>query len=162
MMSSLGRAISARAMATICCSPPLKVEASPPEVKQPLEEGTLTFIDNQVNRQTGTILLKGTFANKEKRLWPGQFVQVSVRLYEQADAIVIPSRALQTGPEGPYVYVIKPDLTAEIRKVTVERTQSEQAVVKGLAKEEQVVTRGSLRLTPGAKVQIRAATDGES
>jgi membrane fusion protein, multidrug efflux system len=135
---------------------PLKVEATPPGVPESLEEGTLTFIDNQVNRQTGTILLKGTFANKEKHLWPGQFVNVVLTLTTRPRATVVPAQAIQVGQEGQFVYVIKPDLTVEPRPVVISATLDGEAVVeKGLTPGERVVTDGQLRLMPGAKVEIK-------
>jgi multidrug efflux system membrane fusion protein len=135
---------------------PLKVEAAPPQITQPLEEGTLTFIDNQVNRQTGTILLKGTFANKDKRLWPGQFVNVVLTLTTRTNATVVPAQAIQVGQQGQFVYVIKPDFTVEPRPVVISTTLGGEAVVeKGLTPGEQVVTDGQLRLMPGAKVEIK-------
>jgi multidrug efflux system membrane fusion protein len=135
---------------------PLKVEATPPGVTESLEEGTLTFIDNQVNRQTGTILLKGTFANKEKHLWPGQFVNVVLTLTTRPRATVVPAQAIQVGQEGQFVYVIKPDLTVEPRPVVISATLDGEAVVeKGLTPGERVVTDGQLRLMPGAKVEIK-------
>ena len=135
---------------------PLKVEAAPPQVAKPLEEGTLTFIDNQVNRQTGTILLKGTFANKEKHLWPGQFVNVVLTLTTRTNATVVPAQAIQVGQQGQFVYVIKPDFTVEPRPVVISTTLGGEAVVeKGLTPGEQVVTDGQLRLMPGAKVEIK-------
>jgi multidrug efflux system membrane fusion protein len=135
---------------------PLKVEARPPEVTQTLEEGTLTFIDNQVNRQTGTILLKGTFGNQEKHLWPGQFVNVVLTLTVRPDATVVPAQAIQVGQQGQFVYVIKSDLTVESRPVVIFTTLDGEAVVeKGLTPGEQVVTDGQLRLMPGAKEEIK-------
>jgi len=85
-----------------------------------------------------------------------------VRLFEQQDAILIPARSVQTGPNGQYVYVVKADKTAELRKVTVERNEGERVVVKGLQKDEQVVTRGALRLAPGTRVEIRSAAEAAS
>jgi multidrug efflux system membrane fusion protein len=99
--------------------------------------------------------MRAQFDNLDSSLWPGQFVNVSLRLYEQADALVIPAQAVQSGPEGQYVYVVADDLTAEVRRITVERTDGDRAIVaKGLAKGERVVTRGQLRLGPKVKVQI--------
>ena len=141
---------------------PLAVEVIPAGESRVLATGRLVFVDNAVDPSTGTIRLRGEFANGDKALWPGQFVNVSVRLREQPDAIVVPARALQTGPSGPYVYVIKPDMTAELRTVTVERTEGEQAVVKGVARDERVVTRGALRLAPGARVEIRGEAEAPS
>ncbi len=141
---------------------PLPVEVTLPGEAKTLAEGRLIFVDNAVDPSTGTIRLRGQFDNKNTALWPGQFVNVSVRLYEQDDAILIPARSLQTGPNGQYVYVVKEDMTAELRRVTVERSEGEQAVVKGLAKGERVVTRGALRLAPGARVEIRAGAEAAS
>jgi multidrug efflux system membrane fusion protein len=106
--------------------------------------------------------MRAQFDNRDASLWPGQFVNVSVKLYDQADAILIPARAVQTGPAGSYVYVVKPDMTAELRKITVERGEGERAVIKGLAGGERVVTRGALRLAPGARVEIRADSEAAS
>lgn len=141
---------------------PLVVEAFPSGEARMLAAGRLVFVDNAVDPTTGTIRLRGEFDNADKALWPGQFVNVSLRLREQPDAIVVPARALQTGPAGQYVYVVRPDLTAEMRAVTVERTEGEQAVVKGIARDERVVTRGALRLAPGARVEIRAEAEAAS
>jgi len=117
--------------------------------------GVLIFVDNAVDPSTGTIRLRARFANKENSLWPGQFVGVSVRLFEQPDAIVIPSTAVQTGPEGQYVYVVGKDMVADVRKIVVQRTEGDHTIVaRGLAKGEQVVTRGQLRLGPKSRVQI--------
>jgi len=138
---------------------PLPIDALSAGSDKPIAQGKVVFIDNAVDPNTGTIKVRAQFDNKDAALWPGQFVNVSVQLYEETDAIVIPSRAVQTGPEGQYVYVIKPELTAEMRKISVERTEGDAVVVKGVAKGEQVVTRGALRLSPGAKVQIRGAAE---
>jgi len=117
--------------------------------------GVLIFVDNAVDPSTGTIKLRARFANKENSLWPGQFIGVSVRLFEQPDAIVIPSTAVQTGPEGQYVYVVGKDLVADVRKIEVQRTEGDHTIVaRGLAKGELVVTRGQLRLGPKSRVQV--------
>jgi len=136
-------------------SGPVTVEVVPPDAGTERIGGRLIFVDNAVDPSTGTIRLRAEFANTEAALWPGQFVNVSVRLYDQADAITIPSTAVQTGPEGQYVYVIGPDSLAEIRKVTVQRADTDFAIIAtGLAKGERVVTRGQLRLGPKTRVQI--------
>ncbi len=123
--------------------------------------GVLTFVDNAVDATTGTIKLKATFVNQEKRLWPGLFVSVAVTLTAQPDAIVVPSQAIQTGQSGQYVFVIKQDLTAEARPVVVGRTLDGETVVeKGLTAGEKVVTDGQLRLVPGAMVEIKGGTGG--
>ena len=119
-------------------------------------QGVLTFVDNAVDMTTGTIKLKATFANQEKRLWPGLFVSVAVTLTTQPDAMVIPSQAIQTGQSGQYVFVIKDDLTVESRPVTVPRSLDGETVVdKGLKPGEKVVTDGQLRLIPGSRVEIK-------
>jgi multidrug efflux system membrane fusion protein len=105
---------------------------------------------------TGTIRLKGTFENREKRLWPGQFVNVTLTLTTQPNAILVPSQAVQTGQEGLYVFVVKPDLTVESRPVVVGRSlEGLTMVTKGLQPGETVVTDGQIRLVPEAKVEIK-------
>ena len=153
---------SLTSLRTYMAAGPLPVEVTPSGETSALAQGQLIFVDNAVDPSTGTIKLRAQFDNKNIALWPGQFVNVRVRLFDQKDAILIPSRSVQTGPNGQYVYVVKEDKTAELRKVTVERTEGEQVVVKGLAKDEQVVTRGALRLAPGVRVEIRAAAEAAS
>jgi multidrug efflux system membrane fusion protein len=120
------------------------------------EKGVLSFINNTVDTATGTIQCKATFANPHKRLWPGLFVNVVVRLSSQPNAILVPSQAIQTSQEGQIVFVVKPDLTVEIRAVEVGRPiDGEVIVIKGLKPGERVVTDGQLRLVPGAKVEIK-------
>jgi multidrug efflux system membrane fusion protein len=136
-------------------SGPLAVQALAPGSDRTAATGTLIFVDNAVDPSTGTIRLRARFPNKENALWPGQFVNVSVRLFEQADAIVIPSQAVQTGPQGQYVYVVGQDMVAQVRSITVQRTEGERAIVAtGLARGERVVTHGQLRLGPKTRVQI--------
>ncbi len=136
----------------------LKVEAfNPPEEKRP-EQGWLTFVDNAVDLTTGTIRLKGTFENREKRLWPGQFVNVALTLTVEPAAVVVPTPALQTGQQGTFVFVVKADHTVESRPVVAGRTAGEETVVEqGLKAGEIVVTDGQLRLSPGARVEIKNA-----
>ncbi len=134
----------------------LKVEAIIPKNEEHAEKGSITFIDNAVDSATGTIKLKGTFSNKERRLWPGQFVNVVLTLTTQPNAIVVPSQAVQTGQQGQYVFIVKADLTVESRPVTVGRTLMNETVVeKGLKLDEKIVTDGQVRLFPGAKVEIK-------
>ncbi len=134
----------------------LKVEAWIPGDRKRAEQGSLTFVDNAVDRTTGTIRLKGTFPNEENRLWPGLFVDVVVTLETEKDATVVPSQAVQTGQEGPYAFVVTPELTAEYRKLIVGRSlNGETVVAEGLTPGERVVTDGYLRLVPGAKVEIK-------
>jgi multidrug efflux system membrane fusion protein len=133
----------------------LKVEAIIGDSRDKTETGTLSFLDNKVSSQTGTVLLKGSFANTERRLWPGQFATVILTLATQPSAIVIPAVAIQVGQEGQFVYVVKPDMTVESRPVVAGMSIGESVVIdKGLAAGEQVVTEGQLRLVPGAKVQV--------
>lgn len=135
----------------------LAVRATPTGETHAGSEGKLTFIDNTVDQQTGTIRLRATFPNRDNVLWPGQFANVTVTLDQQDNAIVIPADALQTGPKGPFVYVIKPDSSAEMRNVKVDRTDGRDAVIaEGLKDGEMVVTSGQIRLTPGAKVQLKS------
>jgi multidrug efflux system membrane fusion protein len=134
----------------------LQIEASSPQSDERPEKGTITFVDNAVDTSTGTIRLKGTFANRERKLWPGQFVNVVLTLTEEPNVIVVPSQAIQTGQEGPYVFVVKPDLTVESRQVVAGRTVNDETVIQdGLQADERVVTDGQLRLYPGAKVEIK-------
>lgn len=136
---------------------PLTVQAEIPQQEGATENGVLSFVDNTVDPGTGTIHLKGTFENGRRRLWPGQFVNVSLKLTDEPNRIVIPSQAVQTGQNGQYVYVVKGDSTVDARAVVIARTVGNDAVVeKGLTPGENVVTDGQLRLLPGARVEIRS------
>lgn len=120
------------------------------------EEGALTFVDNTVDMTTGTIKFKATFANTDRRLWPGQFVKVVVNLADQPDAVVIPFQAIQSGQDQQLVFVVKPDRTVDARPVIVSHTVSGEAVIsKGLTPGEIVVTDGQFLLSPGARVEIK-------
>jgi membrane fusion protein, multidrug efflux system len=134
----------------------LPVEVAAPGSEKPLATGRIAFLDNAVDQTTGTIKVRAVFDNADAALWPGQYYTVRVKLYDQENAIVVPSRALQTGPDGQFVYVVKPDMTAEMRKVVVARSEGDLAVLAegGIAKGERVVVRGALRLAPGTKVNI--------
>lgn len=135
----------------------LKVEAFIPQHESRPEVGELTFFDNTVDRTTGTIKLKATFANPNRRLWPGQFVRVALKLAEQPNAIVVPSQAIQTGQDRQQVFVLKSDSTVELRPVIVSRTLNNDAVIeKGLQPGEKVVTDGQFLLSPGTKVQVKS------
>jgi multidrug efflux system membrane fusion protein len=115
--------------------------------------GRLSFLDNAADMTTGTIKLKAEFANTDKALWPGQFVNVVLTLYDQKDAVVAPSGAVQNGPNGQYVFLVKPDLTVELRNIKISRTEGDDTVVaSGLQPGDQVVIVGQLRLAPGMKV----------
>jgi multidrug efflux system membrane fusion protein len=125
------------------------------------EAGVLTFVDNAVDLTTGTIKLKATFPNVERRLWPGQFVRVVVRLAIQQNGIVVPNQAVQTGQEGQFVYVVKADRTVEQRPVLVgARVEQDLVIDQGLRPGETVVTEGQLRLAPGSRVQLRGDRGG--
>jgi multidrug efflux system membrane fusion protein len=118
--------------------------------------GKVTFMNNTVDPSTGTIQLKATFANTDNALWPGQFVDVVLTLTTETGTVV-PAAAVQAGQKGPFVFVVKPDLTVEARPVTPgRRVAGELLVDKGLAAGERVVTDGHLRLAPGTRVEIRA------
>jgi membrane fusion protein, multidrug efflux system len=130
----------------------LRVQANIPHVATPIE-GKLIFVDNSADLSTGTIKLKATFPNKDKAMWPGQFVNVALTLYEQQGAIVAPSVAVQNGPTGQYVFVLKADQTVEMRPIKIARTEGDDTVVAGgLKVGDQVVTVGQLRLAPGMRV----------
>jgi multidrug efflux system membrane fusion protein len=134
---------------------PLQVLATAPGVQAP-ERGRLNFVNNAIDVTTGTILLRAEFPNQDEALWPGQFVDVVLTLATQPDAILAPTAAIQTGQQGTYAFVLKPDQTVESRPVTVDRTLGDQSVTtKGLNPGEQVVTEGQLRLVPGTKVSVR-------
>jgi multidrug efflux system membrane fusion protein len=133
------------------------VSARPPNDDRPAAPGRITFVDNQVDPTTGTIRVKGTFPNTDRRLWPGQYVNVVVTLTTDPGAIVVPTTAVQTGQQGQYVFVVKSDQTAELRTVDVARAQGAESVIhEGLTKGETVVTDGQLRLVPGSRVSIKS------
>jgi multidrug efflux system membrane fusion protein len=138
---------------------PLKVEVHLSNDTSGAEHGVLSFIDNTVDKTTGTILLKATFSNKGRWLWPGQFVNVVLTLTTQPDAIIIPSQAIQSGQDGQYVFVVKSDLTVDLRPVVVNRTLNNESIIeKGLRDGEKVVTDGQLQLVPGAKVEVKGSS----
>lgn len=141
---------------------PLDVAVTIPGDEGRSLRGTLTFLDNAVDQSTGTILLRATHANQDRALWPGQFVNVTLTFDTQTDAVVIPTRAVQTGQQGQYVFVVTPGAVAEYRPVTVARVVGNEAVVdEGLSPGEKVVTSGQLRLTQGAQVTVVAAGQAE-
>jgi multidrug efflux system membrane fusion protein len=135
----------------------VSISAEPPSDPRP-SVGRLVFLDNAVDQTTGTIKAKGSFPNADHRLWPGQYVNITMTLGVDRDAIVVPTPAVQAGPDGPYVFVIKGDQTAELRSVQIGRASgSETIIAAGLAADETVVIDGQLRLTPGARVTIKTA-----
>lgn len=137
----------------------LQVEATPANEAAAPAVGNITFVDNSVDQTTGTIRLKATFPNSDRRLWPGQFVNVQVRLSNDPRALVVPTVAVQAGPEGQYVFVVKADQTVEMRPVTVARTAAKETVIReGVKPGETVVTDGQLRLIPGSRISVRTGT----
>ncbi len=141
---------------------PLTVQAFiPPDGTQAID-GTLSFIDNAVDKTTGTVLMKGLFTNQDEALWPGQFIEVALTLAVQRGAIVIPTESIQTGQQGQFVFVVQPDGTVATRPVVGGRSSGGLTVVEqGLQAGDQVVTEGQLRLVPGTKVQISDAAGDE-
>ena len=134
----------------------LAVDAYGQDNKTLLSQGKLTLIDNQVDVATGTFHLRATFDNNDLRLWPGEFVNARLVLSTKKNAVTVPAETVMQGPDGAYVYVIKPDGTADRRAVTVAMTQEGRAVIdKGLAAGEHVVVEGQYRVTQGGKLQIR-------
>ncbi|HMA71001.1 MAG TPA: efflux RND transporter periplasmic adaptor subunit [Xanthobacteraceae bacterium] len=131
----------------------LPVAVTIPSQPQIPVTGTLVFIDNKVDVATGTITLKAEFSNDDTRLWPGQFVNVTLTLGVQANAVVVPSAAVQIGQNGPYVFVVRPDSTVELRLVRVDRTiNGSTLIAEGLVPGEGVVVDGHLRLDNGTRV----------
>ncbi len=135
----------------------LKVEATPTGDTVP-EIGDLTFVNNTVDPSTGTIELMASFANSAHRLWPGQFANVVLRLGEQQNVLVVPSQAVQTGQQGNYVFVVRPDMTVAAQSVKVgQATGTETEVLQGLSPGDTVVTDGQVSLAPGTKVYFTRA-----
>ncbi|HEY9509270.1 MAG TPA: efflux RND transporter periplasmic adaptor subunit [Verrucomicrobiae bacterium] len=138
----------------------LPVRAFAPGEQDEAAEGKLTFIDNRVNTDTGTILLKATFANTNLVLWPGQFVQAVLTLNQLTNATVVPAHAVQTGQDGEFIFVVKPDETVDARPVKAGLTYEGVRVIEsGIQPGETVVTEGQLRLTPGVKVTTKTADE---
>jgi multidrug efflux system membrane fusion protein len=135
------------------------VEVQPPNDDSNPSEGRITFVDNSVDQTTGTIKVKGSFPNSDRRLWPGQFVNVVMTLATDPNAIVVPTAAVQAGPDGSYVYVVKDDKTVELRPIGVGRSSGNETIVaKGLKGGETVVTDGHLRLVPGSHIAVKTAS----
>jgi multidrug efflux system membrane fusion protein len=140
----------------------LLIDASFPSDEGRPEQGRLEFIDNAVDRSTGTVRLKGVFSNGERRLWPGQFVNAALTMSTQGGAVVIPSESIQVGPEGQQVFVVSEDKRVEQRLVTVGQTQQgESIIIKGLAAGEMVVREGQFLLGPGSRVDIKDAAKAD-
>jgi multidrug efflux system membrane fusion protein len=132
---------------------PLPVLALSRDNQTKLGEGTLAVIDNMIDATTGTIKIKATFANAERALWPGQFVNARLLVATRRNGIVVPAAVVQRGPQGTYAFVIKPDQTVEMRSIVVEQVQDGAALIAdGLRLGERVVVDGQYRLQPGSKV----------
>ncbi len=130
----------------------LAVEATPTG-DSVAERGFLTFVNNTVDSNTGTIELMASFPNSDQRLWPGQFSNILLRLNQQEDVLVVPSQAVQTGQQGDYVFVTKPDMTVDVQQVkTGQSVNNKTQILQGLSGGETVVTDGQVRLVPGTKV----------
>jgi len=139
----------------------LKVLAYPKGQSTNPAVGRLTFIDNGVDMTTGTFKMKATFQNQDRRLWPGEFVDVTLELSTQKNAIVVPTKAIQTGQQGEYVYVVRNDSTAESRPVKTAGTYQNLTLISdGLRAGESVIVNGQLRVAPDAKVVVQSTLPG--
>jgi multidrug efflux system membrane fusion protein len=126
--------------------------------KEQLAEGHLLLIDNQIDQNTSSIRLKAEFANADERLWPGEFVRIRILITTYKDAVTVPPVAVQRGPDGFYVWVVKPDNTVEQRAIGEQAVNDDTAIAtKGLAAGERVVTNGQSRLDVGSHVAIKTA-----
>jgi membrane fusion protein, multidrug efflux system len=134
----------------------LTVVASQQDDSSQRETGFLSFVDNTVDATTGTIKLKGTFPNADRKLWPGEFVRATLQLTMQPHAVVVPNQAVQTGQDGPFVYVVNAEKKVEMRPVvTGTRVDQDLVINRGLQVGEMIVTEGQLRLAPGSLVVVR-------
>jgi multidrug efflux system membrane fusion protein len=141
---------------TAMAAGPLPVSVTIPGDKEAAPKGQVSYLENAIDSESGTLSVKATFGNQDEALWPGQFVNAVVQLRVEPHALVVPSQAVQQGQNGAYVFVIKPDDSVELRPVTIDRTVGGDTVVaSGLAAGERVVTDGQMRLSPGAKVEIQ-------
>jgi multidrug efflux system membrane fusion protein len=138
----------------------LPIDALGPE-GNPIDKGKVQVMDNQVDQTTGTIKLKALFPNEQLQLWPGQFINVRVLINILRQVVVVPTAAVQRGPSGAYVYIVKDDLTVTVRAITVTQQNDKEAViVAGLAAGELIVTTGFARLAEGAVVSVRRVDEG--
>jgi multidrug efflux system membrane fusion protein len=133
----------------------LDVAVAPPGEDNDVVHGNLSFIDNTVDPDNRTIHLRATFANKDGRLWPGQYMDVVLTIAQEPNSTVVPSQAIQTGQNNQFVYVVKSDQSVEARPITVKRAINNETAIEGVQPGEVVVTDGQLRLVPGARVQIK-------
>ena len=138
---------------------PLSVEATESDSKQVLDRGTLQVVNNQVDQTTGTVQLKAEFPNADLQLWPGQFVNVRLLIDTLRQVVVVPTAAVQRGPNGAFVYLLQPDSTVSVRPVGVTQQDEAQAVIaNGLQAKDRVVTSGFAQLADGRKVTVSGAT----
>ncbi|MGO8919510.1 MAG: efflux RND transporter periplasmic adaptor subunit [Stellaceae bacterium] len=139
------------------------VEALAEDEATILAQGKLTLIDNQIDQQTGTLRLKARFDNSDETLWPGEFVNLRVVTGTLRDAVTVPARSVQRGPKGEYLFVVKPDLTVEMRSVAVAEIEHDVAAIdKGLAAGERIVVDGQFRLDQGSKVRLEAPATADA
>jgi multidrug efflux system membrane fusion protein len=137
---------------------PVAVAALPRNATEELDRGTVALIDNQIDQSTGTIRLKAVFPNRANTLWPGAYVNVRLLLKTERRVLTIPSAAVQRGPDGLYVYAVKPDATVETKPIKLAQDTGEIAVIDdGLMEGERIVTAGQYRLKPGTHVEVHAA-----
>lgn len=141
----------------------LSVAATPSGDATPPSSGTMSFVDNAVDPSTDTIRLKASFPNRDRRLWPGAFVDVTLRLSVTSKAVVVPTVAVQPSQQGQFIYVVKADQTVEARPVKVAWTEGAESVIEtGVRPGETIVTDGQLRLTPGARISVKPGTTPEA
>lgn len=139
----------------------IAVFATQQDSNEPPHVGTLTFLESTVDATTGTLRLRASFPNQDRKMWPGQFVRVRMRLGMVEGAVVVPNQAVQTGQDGSFVYVVKADRSVENRPVTLGvRNGMDLVIAKGLTEGETIVTEGQLRIAPGLKVNPRAPGAG--
>lgn len=137
--------------------------ASLPESTTTLAVGKVSFIDNSVDRTTGTIAMKAEFENGDKKLWPGQYVNIDLQLTTETNATVVPTQALQNGQQGVYVFVVKSDNTVEQRILDLgPAVEGVTMVRKGVSPGETVVTDGQVRIVPGSKVEPKSADKSQA
>ncbi|MBV8773805.1 MAG: efflux RND transporter periplasmic adaptor subunit [Deltaproteobacteria bacterium] len=134
----------------------LEVDAAIPNSPENAEHGVLAFIDNTVDKTTGTILLKGLFQNENRHLWPGEFVNTTLTLNEIRNAVLVPSQAVQTGQSGSFVFVIDDHMRAHLRPIVPgAQIGGDTVIEQGIQAGETVVTDGQILLAPGARVRIK-------
>jgi multidrug efflux system membrane fusion protein len=141
---------------------PLVVDAFDVDDAKQIAEGKLSLIDNEVDQTTGMVTLKATFANDDEVLWPGAFVNAHLILETVQNGVTVPAPAVQMGPSGAFAYVVKPDSTAELRKITVTQVENNTALIgQGIKADEAVIVSGQNGLYPGAKVAVQEGGPGQ-